>query len=252
MSQLNSLQQRSIEREIVEMKREISRMQRYLQAVPISGARIGEIAITDDNIDSYSWSKGLGGLAGFGGASNIKGQLKSYDDASGEAIILDKNGLVIYNGMIEIQNDDTDTVIDNRGLVSVTAFNGASDTGSGVQTTTSSTYGDVTGVSVSLTLERTAKVLIFGVTCGLYDSVSDINSCISRIVVGSTPVGVEMYTPGKNVGTDVLYQSASLTQIVELNAGTHTIKLQFKSSGGVDNAEILRDGCMVGYVRLGI
>lgn len=249
---LNSIQQNSIEREIVDMKRDIARLQRFLQAVPISGARIGDIAITDDNIDFYSWSKGMAGIAGFGGASNARGQLKTYDSAEGEAVILDKNGLVIYNGMVEIQNDDNDTVVDNLGLVSLTAFAGASDTGSGVQTTTSGTYQDITGVSVTFTLDRTAKVLLFGSVCGLYDSVSDSNTCISRLIVDSTPVGVELYTPGKNIGTDVLYQSSSITQIVELASGSHTIKSQFKSSGGVDNAEILRDGCMVGYVRLGV
>lgn len=80
-----------------------------------------------------------------GGDGNNKGKISVLDASDTEAILIDKDGIVINDGKITIKNEDETTIIDEQGLISTANFltDSAGSVDSGTTSTTSTSLVDV-------------------------------------------------------------------------------------------------------------
>lgn len=183
-----------------------------------------------------------GGTLTLGGTLNGNGLMEVKNAAGGTVVTVNNQGITVVGGSISVY-DTTGTalVIDASGVVSTTQFLSASVQGSGTESTTSDSFSDITGLSITFTLGRSQNVLMFGQFGG---SIAAGFLCFgtTRVRVDSTSVGVAISSS---------LQNDNFTQeIINLAAGTHTLKLQFAvDSGGTLYAH--RQKCLVGYVGLG-
>jgi hypothetical protein len=168
--------------------------------------------------------------------------LHAYNTSASELVTVDSTGIKVVGGNISIKDTGANTVLDSSGIVSTTQFSAASVQGSGTQVTDDTSYVDVSGVTVTFTLARTQLVLLFGQFFGITHS--GIGYPKTTLLVDSTTVGSVSYGAWLNLFTQ---------EILSLSAGSHTLKLRFKVSGGdpSDEVEAIRSSCLVGYVALG-
>lgn len=170
---------------------------------------------------------------------------------SGGTAVSQMGGLEKYGAMYD---ENGDIIADTNGINSQTQFVFGSATGSTSQTTSSTSYQNVTNLTASFTLSRTQSVLLFGQMGLKVDDPTSTDIAYGKVIIDSTIVGAEMSTPGvlkwTGTGYDWTYANLFTQNIISLGAGSHTLKIQFKSSGG-DDVTINRAGSAVGYVLLG-
>lgn len=152
--------------------------------------------------------------------------------------IQSSNGLTYFDldgGVIQISDQGGTTIMDSQGLKSDANFKNGSVTDSNNFSTSNTSFVDVTNMSLSFTLGREANVLIGASVVGRNDSASPSNiaNAISQITCDGSQVGGHMVTPGVPDSSFRIGASCGGTSIiVHLAAGSHTLKLQVKSSGG--------------------
>lgn len=243
---LNTLDRDTIARELAQMRERMKKVEAMLQGAPISNAKIRNL----------TWDKAVGGTAKLGGSANGNGVLEVYDDTDDLKVTVDKDGIYIRDGVIVIENDDAIATIDSKGLVSTANFTAgesqAAFTGSVLETITSpTTYADITGATLSFTLDRDASVLIVAdaMLNIVFSSASSIwiRGFLGLDVNGSiVEQAVQEARKGTALGADDFYgepntiYSQSLHFYDEFAAGTHDIALQWKfaevSGSGADFA----------------
>lgn len=199
-------------------------------------------ALNSSLIQNLNWSKGKGGELTLGGAGNTSGLLKVLDQLGIDRVIIDKSGITINDGKITIYDEDGSTALDSKGIVSTTQFTSGTIFDANLQTTTSTSLVNVTGTSITFTLDRQSKVFFgFDGIMGadntgageLYlviDGVPDTNSFFACINAGANSVTV------------------ANTCLATLGAGSHTVKLQMRSFNGI---EVSVAGANLTYVVLG-
>jgi hypothetical protein len=172
-----------------------------------------------------------------------------------------------HNQVRTIKDDSGNTIIDTSGLNSLSnfkqaqAFNGAAGL-----STTSTSFVDVAGSSLtSLVFPRTTNVLVYMMSYGLngnaissdlsdklevrlYDSFIN-DSLANTITCGScatnvVPDGMGGLDITQSVSEEMVYEMA----VLQMAAGTHNLKLQYKASGG-GTAYLV--AWLAGYIVLG-
>lgn len=152
---------------------------------------------------------------------------------------------------VTIKDSAGTSIIDSTGLISSANFQSDSVTHTGSQTTTSTSYVDVTGMSLSFTLARESKVLFMATITGCNQQ-SDLGYSMATIIdLDGSTIGGMIVTPGFVNLYGALYQNGSGQIIQTVSAGSHTLKLKFKSSNASGTAAINTDAKFLGYVVLG-
>jgi len=125
---------------------------------------------------------------------------------------------------------------------------------SGTQTTTSATFVDITGMSLSFTLVRPANVYFFGTLSGRNQDLATASVSMESILsLDGSQVGGSILTPGAYSpfgGGGVYYETGTMMWTQSVTAGAHTLKLQFRQSGG-GTAGISASTKTMGYLVLG-
>ena len=136
--------------------------------------------------------------------------------------------LTLTEGM-SIVNSAGTTVIDSTGLVSANNFgfdNYLSDT---LIETNSTSAVDVTGSELSFVLTRSTRVL-FLATINFYQNIPD-QSAWAGIEINGTYQYPDVVCPGLDQAFQVPI-STTTHKVLTLGAGTHTVGLAWKVSGG--------------------
>jgi len=210
-------------------------------------------------VGAISFDKASGGQLTIGGKDNSGGVISVQDDDANEKILIDSSGITITDGKITIRDVNGTTIIDGIGLVSSGSFTFDSVVGTGTQTTTAVDWVDITGLTLTFTLTRSAQVLFFitvvGYTQGQWDD-SSVRTCyVALDIDGSIPSGFEnIELVGARFGDPsawLLAEPAGLHYPVTLAAGTHTAKLKFLTSNSGYDAGIYRSDCRLSYLVLG-
>lgn len=105
-----------------------------------------------------------------------------------------------------------------------------------VLSTTSTSFVDVTGASVSITTSGSSRLLIM--TSGSVQSTGATSACYFTLVVDGTNQGdASLGVQGVQAitGTDTPFSSVFITSAA-VSDGAHTVKVQFRTTGGVTSA----------------
>lgn len=258
MPALNVIDRDNLLRVIARLTERINTLEANLQGVPINTVRIADAAITNAKIDTLTWDKAQGGTATLGGAANVDGVLTVLDASAAEKVRIDKDGLLINSGKLVIKNDSETISIDAKGIISTANFvqtNSANGTLNQSISGTSET--DVTGATLSFTLDRSKSVLfLFNTSNYLVQSVGNTGNFTVRLRVES-PAGSGTYVEVSrtiNTGlsvTDGQGHTYSSFYINGLASGSRTVKLtgQLESTTGSPSATVL--AYQLSYLILG-
>lgn len=197
----------------------------------IDNAKLGTAVIGTANIGTLSFNEISGGTATLGGTNNGNGLL-SLQAANGTEIVkLDNTGLTINQGSMTIKDTNGTTIMDSTGLVSTANFANGGTTDTNEFNTTSTSYVDVTNMSLTIPLTRTANVLVGGGATGRRNSTVDSATAFLVIDIGGTIQGGVMDVSGVLTSDGRHNTSVFNSSIVSLNAGTYTAKLRLKAGG---------------------
>jgi hypothetical protein len=257
---LNVLQRDDLLRQIARLRAEIDQVKRMLSGQPIGTARIADAAITNAKIKDLTWNKAQGGTATLGGEDNGDGILEVKDQADDVKVTIDKDGIEIDDGSILIKNDDDETMIDSKGVVSTTNFfsNVKEDT-SFRSISNSGAYEDIDDTSITtISFTRDTRVLII-YTANIVEFVKSGTAFAGKITlrIDSTDqtgnsfetllTSVSAYTPPPDVATWGGPVTAS--GVVTLGTGTHTLKLRAQTIN--TNSQINVEATSLFYLVLG-
>lgn len=205
-------------------------------------------------IKNFSFSSGVGGTLTLGGTANGAGVLL-IKDANGNIIVQgDSTGLTVFDGNLVVQNDDNTTIIDTSGIISTANFATDQVFSNILQTTASTSPQDVTGSSLApFTLSRSTNLLVTMTAFGYnnnFDADGDASMaiiCNDSIdgdlmefpIVGAyalSDIDIDFVGESWSWSTNLNLSATSMSVYTPLDAGTHTLKLQFYSnSSGTSN-----------------
>jgi hypothetical protein len=224
----------------------------------------GEILISPSGITARN-KAGETTLAvdGETGDAIFKGIIQSGALITGRIVVGEDEGVVIdgeNGGTITIKDENGTTIIDSKGLVSTANFNSSSATDNTSREITGGTYGDVSGTTLTFTLERSTKLII-------------MMSVVANIFMGSDTNGagasVVLNIDGTNQTSTIFEQDIldsakdpnlapfnftrqwplNATGVITLAAGSHTLKLQASVLTSGHKLNILRSSLI--YMILG-
>lgn len=222
-------------------------------------------AIGRTKIKTFNFSAGFGGTLTLGGTANGNG-LMLVKDSSGDTIVtVDNAGIVIEGGNLVVKNSSNTTIIDTAGLVSTANFPTDEVVSASTNTTTSESATDLPGSTLdSFVLTRTAKVLVLSSVQARNDAFGVDGSNVTAIVhdsasgeVLSYPILTYTYltdideTSGTVTGWSYDTAASFFTAgvVLDMNAGTHTLKLQYNRNGSSGTAIV--SFYQLAYVVLG-
>lgn len=223
---LNTLERDDLLRRIAWLNAEVDKIKRMLKGEQMGTARIADAAITNAKISDLTWDKAQGGTATLGGLNNVDGVLSVLDNAGVEKVVLDKDGLLIKSGKLEIQNDGDVVTMDAKGIRSTSNFTKISGGNASLNQSIPTTAGtDVTGATLTLpTLDRDTVAFIFAqVTSYLVEDASNkCNGFVSIFLNGNeaSETRIQLFS-GSITG-----RTGAAHYLVTLPAGTHTVKLR--------------------------
>lgn len=229
--------------------------------VDMAGNVIAESATLGDYLEKATPGQVVSGEIIVGGSVDGKILIKNSSDVT--KVRLDQDGITIDDGLLTIKNDLATTIIDSGGLVSAANFPFSSVTGSSTQTTTSTSYQDITGLSVTFTLERPQQVFVSYVVRG-YASGGDLSTtafpyALFVLDVDGVNTGAEGFCPAQirqdsfsSPATTIYISSeANFQTILALGSGSHTLKMKFKTNNGAYTAVCDRSRTILTYFRMG-
>jgi hypothetical protein len=130
-----------------------------------------------------------------------------------------------------LEDANGNDVVDDTGLVSTVNFPNGSVTQSSEITTTSNSFVDMSGVSLTFSLDRTANVLVILDGTGLNDdNVLGSDNCIVTLNVDGSDQSKQMGLPGSLPGDNsgLFGNTGALAYLLSLSSGSHTIKGRFR------------------------
>lgn len=218
-------------------------------------------AVGRTKIKNFNFSSGYGGTIVLGGTANGNG-LMLVKDASGATIVtVDNAGIEVEGGNIVVKNANNTTIIDTSGIVSSANFPNDQVFSNTTNSTSGTTATDLPGSSLdSFVLSRTTNVLINASAWGYNPAFSnDGHSVTVRVVdsVDGTIISFPIYGiwalesidfAGSAASNTVEQQAVTLPAIIDLSAGTHTLKLQYNAFGG---GTAVVDAFLLNYIILG-
>lgn len=162
----------------------------------------------------------------------------------------------LNNNIMQLSDGAATTIIDTTGLVSSANFAFGSVTDSNSQTTTSTSFVDVTNMSLNFSLTRAARVLFLTtLTGGLSDAYNTSGVVETIMDLDGSQIGGSIVLPGLTYdtggGTITKYFVGSGQIISSVNSGSHTVKLRFKTTNGSKTATISANPKFLGYIVLG-
>lgn len=204
----------------------------------ITNAKIGTAAIGTANIGTLSFNEISGGTATLGGTLNGDGVLSVRNAGGTEVVRADKDGIVVT------ANNGT-TIIDGTGLVSTANFISNYVAQNSDQTTTSTSYTDLSGLSTTFTTTRTTNILI-GATLAAYIENTDpgnIGVVNFKFVLDGVDIGPVLLLSGPGLGLPSQRQTVSASFLqAAVSSGSHTLKIQWKMNSGSDLAKVYGGG----------
>lgn len=128
----------------------------------------------------------------------------------------------------------------------------ASEAGATTQTTTSTSYVDITGMTTSFTLRRKSTVLLFAHVDGYIASGDIYCEMLIRLLLNATDVG-KCSVPGRYFSNGGNYSPGNghIQTVRALDPGDYTLKLQFRTTDATYTAYCDRDKGNIGYAVLG-
>jgi len=161
--------------------------------------------------------------------------------------------------LIQIQDENSTTIIDAKGLVSTANFTFDTVFHSTLRTTTSTSFIDIANTSLSFSLSRSTRVLIliggkFGYTSFTSEGVSSVTLAldIDGTLYPDSTVGfgqVHYLSDAGTGGYTAFVGYTGLHYIKNLASGNHTIKLRWRKSDS--SGEISAKNTTVSYLVLG-
>lgn len=231
------------------------------EAGVISSSKIRNASIGTAKISAFSFNQGTGGTITLGGTANGNGVMQILNAIGGTVVTANNQGITISNGSITIKNTDGITVLDNQGLVSSAAFESDSFIDFSQYDTSSTTFVDLGTEELTFNLDRQTQVLVFFYVEGYNDNADTCNvqiydSLLASELVTTALTGVFDTLVDWDEGTGLINfvdyfvyaQPISNIGIFNLDAGVHTIKLQFKSDLSGESSILVNS---IGYVILG-
>lgn len=240
---------------------------------PITGSTVSESAyqyasnsernaVTNYNLQNFSFGKGSGGTITLGGTVNGNGYFQ-IKNASGSVIVTgDNTGLTVSSGSITVNSSNGTTVIDALGLNSANNFYSDFASG-GAFNTTNTAFVNVTGGSLSsLVLARDTKCFIYMASLGYNGELSEDPPHFGHLATYDTYSGTQLqyfdipfcgieavafYGDGTYKQITYMGQSVFLGRQFTLAAGTHTLNLQMRTTGGTS----FISGFELGLIKLG-
>ena len=199
----------------------------------IAGSVISDSAITGDIT--------------VGGVNNGSGEIHVLDNTDVERITMNKDGVTINNGKLTIKDANDSTIIDANGL-STANFPAGYVTDVNSQNTSSTSLVDVTNMSLTFTLAKSCRVLIFASLTG--GASSNSGYMVQAIInLDGAQRGGSIILPGHEWGGGIVFMTGATQTIESLTSGSHTIKLQFLTTGGT--GYISSNTKILGYLVLG-
>ncbi len=204
-------------------------------------------AVTAVNLRNFSFNAGTGGTIVLGGVNNGNGNF-IIKDSLGSTIVQGNNqGLTINSGSITINNAEGQLSFDSAGVVSSANFPADNVESAGTHETTSTTFVDLPGATLDpFVTTRDTKALVAMSAFGYNIAWLQDSTAMEMIAVDSIngtmvefPLTIEFSltqvvgtgSPFTSFGYGIDYQFASAAVVVDLTAGTHTMKLQYKTNG---------------------
>lgn len=163
------------------------------------------------------------------GTINVTGSGAINVSGSG-AVNVNGTGAVNVNSTGAIKNTSGTNIVDSVGAVSTNIF------ASGITTSTSATnYNDTNWhdvMSLTFTLSRTQNILFTATMNGASDNDgTNTSGTLGQILLDGVQIGGTGLMPGKSVVSGIMYDTASISTIELVSAGTHTVKTQFAGWG---------------------
>jgi len=266
MAGINTLDRDTLVRRMAQLQDRIARLEQFLSGVPVGTARIADAAITNAKIDSFTFDKGQGGTLTLGGNANINGVLSILDGSGVQKGYWDKDGIIIRDGKLSIENDGGSVTIDGEGIRSTTNFttSAASNAGGLNQEITATSNTDITGASLTFSLSRTALLLILvdvsmfmNDTSSTQDYVADayVHLNIDSDVQSQELVergGIYQNGDGDRLGIgETVAISTAMHRLQSLSSGSHTIKLQARLSNILNTTKLYINRYRLTYIILG-
>ncbi len=164
---------------------------------------------------------------------------------------VDMSGALAAKSATFKDEDDT-TIIDSKGLISTASFVSESvEIGSPSKTTSSTSYADITGASLSFKTTRNTKVLFIATMTGYTQDFEQI--MLFQFELDGNKIGAEFALNRDNDGNTSITVSSHVIETVV--SGSHTIKVQFRQNlGGSPNNAVLETAFLparLSYVILG-
>lgn len=206
-------------------------------------------AVTLSAIVALLGSVDVGGSANGNGVLNVK-------DASGNIkVVLDNAGITINDGKLVIKDATAQTIIDATGLVSGASFANAAYSDNSTISTTSNSFADVSGSSLTFSLARSANVLIGFAAVGRFNGVADaINIYGVQLAMNldgsdQSPIG-ECSAENDAGSTNFVGRGTlSASKVFSLGSGSHTIKLRWRGLQSGSTVNLLNKNLY--YIVLG-
>ena len=184
----------------------------------IAGNLVGQgISASNITTGTMSFDRAQGGSLILGGENNQNGTFTLRDADNIDRITMDKDGMIIDKGSMTIKNAKGQTIIDANGLRSTTNFSNGIITDSNLFSTTSTTYVDVTNMTLTFILSRGSNVLVGG--GGACWNSHATNNAQFRLEIDGVLFGPTLPGQPASAATPIFS-----SMILNLSAGPHTLK----------------------------
>jgi len=183
-----------------------------------------------------------------GGAANASGVIHVLNSSEVEKVTIDKDGILIQDGKLVIKDSTNTTIMDATGLVSAASFSTEEVEQTVEKTTSSTSFVDISGVTMTFSLSRNTKILfLFAALMYKYGGAVDSNILVSLTVDGTNYRPWLIFWSDTNESDNV--ETVSAHKTLTLGSGSHTAKLQFKSGNANYTAAV--DEIILTRVNLG-
>lgn len=250
----NTLEQQNLSRTIGDQTDRIARLERMVSQLSADLATSLTADVSANRLNG-------GTLRAKNTTDGVK--VSILDSGDVEIGTIDENGLIILNGNMSLENADGDVTIDDQGIVSMQNFFQDAAIASNNQVITSGTLVDVTDSELTThNFTRSCQVLAMARIINNNGPVDDTMTafgnfefelqCDAQAVRGSRGFvyQVDAFGPGSHYTEGARTDTLTIFSMLDLPAGTHTIKVQAKTNPG-DNMLSTVEEVHVGYIVLG-
>lgn len=208
----------------------------------------GTIDATQISVKNLSFGTISGGTCNLGGTVNGNGVLSVKNAAGTEVVKLDNTGITV-SGSVTIKDSSGSTVIDSSGVNSLTSFQSGEVTLSDTRTTTNTSFEAVSGLSLTLNLARSTKLLISSTLTGRH---LDVDGClVCHIRYNGTAVSPDVIAGKYDAQMGDISGHVSCLYAAPSGAGTIAVWFRQNNTGGTGVLDATFLSANLNYVALG-